>query len=452
MAKTVEPLSNKHGMMLVTDDMDFLHCCMECEVASSLGSVSDCPQRIHTSNSCCPSCSKFLEHGKEAMLAHYQEIANFYVAFQIVVPLSHSVTEDVIRSVFHLEKVPTDRLMILFEWKDWTCDVVFRKYNDWVMTIKHNYWPLDLQQELFWDTLVYGLAGFPERAGARVFTYLQSILDSFIQWINKTYPGIDPTEIFKVNTENSKNLVSYYISYHLRIENADNMTIDILAPDYEHSEDPEVCMVRLSDPQIPVVAFKKMNDVLVMQKGLLSSWNLINPALQNMLSELSLITSEMRNIHARSSVAEVSELLDRTQTIQVQFLKLKPSISTMQGHMSSFIPLLADENISGLIPTFNESTLRSWIDFTQSVERSLESANSYITGKLNLLALNQEKRTTKRINLLTALFGSLSGLNLIVAFLSWATPNPTYELLIFSGCLILVFVTLSLIFAGKTKE
>ncbi len=386
------------------------------------------------------------------MISHYREIAKLFVAFQIVIPMSHSVTEDVIRSVFHLEKVPTDRLMILYEWKDWTCDVVFRKTIDWVMTIKHNYWPLDLDKGFFWDVLVYGLAGFPDRAGARVFSYLQSILNDFMQWIYSNYPGIDPTEIFMVESENSKNLVSYYTSYHLRIENAENMTIDILAPDYEHSEDPEVCLIRLSDSQIPVVAFKKLNDVLVMQKGLLSSKQLIYPALQNMLYELSLITAEMRNIQARSSIAEVSELLDRTQAIQVQFLKLKPEISTMQGHMSSFIPLLADKNISSLIPTFNEATLRSWIDFTLSVERSLEGANSYFTGKLNLLALNQEKRTTKRINLLTALFGSLSGLNLVVAFLAWSIPNPTDELLLLSSLLIVTLVALSLIFAGLTRE
>jgi hypothetical protein len=124
----------------------------------------------------------------------------------------------------------------------------------------------------------------------------------------------------------------------------------------------------------------------------------------------------------------------------------------MQGHMSAIIPLLADENISNLLPTFNEATLRSWIDFTQSVERSLEGANSFVTGKLNLLALNQEKRTTKRINLLTALFGSLSGLNLVVAILAWSIKEPSNEVLILTSSLIVLFVILSLIFAGRTRE
>ena len=90
----IENLSQKHGLMLVTEDPDFLHCCMKCEVAESLGSIDACPQRVHTSNSCCPSCSIFLEHGLEAMLLHWKE-GQFFASFQIVIPLK--IDEDMIR-------------------------------------------------------------------------------------------------------------------------------------------------------------------------------------------------------------------------------------------------------------------------------------------------------------------------------------------------------------------
>ncbi|MFX0172839.1 MAG: hypothetical protein ACFE9L_13060, partial [Candidatus Hodarchaeota archaeon] len=85
----------------------------------------------------------------------------------------------------------------------------------------------------------------------------------------------------------------------------------------------------------------------------------------------------------------------------------------------------------------------------RSVERSVEGANSYIRGKMNLLALDQEKRVTKRLNLLTALFGSLSGLNLLVAFYAWSTPQPTDFDVIILGLLIVSLIILTLLFVAR---
>ncbi|MHA2225148.1 MAG: hypothetical protein ACXAC8_08080 [Candidatus Hodarchaeales archaeon] len=439
----LQDLSRKHGLILVTDDPDFLHCCDRCEVAISLGSIEKCPQRVHTSNSCCPSCSLFIEHGSEALLTHWKGQAQFLSAFQVVVPLR--VTEEIIRSAFRLYKVPVNQLRILYEWDNSiTLDISFEKHIDWVMVIKHNFWPLDLNDAFLRDSLIYGLSGFPSRAGATIFSMLRSLFEDLKTWLTENYE-IDPVEMLldDSNTGN-QNFVSYFVSYYLRFENAENITINILAPDYEKSTDPETCLVTIGDSQIPVVLFQKLNDALVMQKGLMTSWFRIEPALQKMLEELTDITSEMRSVV--SSVQNLSDLLDRTQMIQAQFLKLKPAISNMQGHLSPIVPLLAEPLIQKLLPTFNLNLVNSWLDFARSVERSVDGATSYIRGKMNLLALEQEKRTTKRLNLLTALFGCLSGLNLLVAFFSWSTPEPSPSDLLFSGFLIVGLIVLTLLF------
>ena len=164
--------------MLVADDSDFLHCCMKCEVATALESVEACPQRVHTSNSCCPSCQKFLEHGSEAMIEHWEDQAQFLVAFQIVIPLK--ITEEVIRSAFGLHKVPTNQLRLLYEWKNSRAlDVVFEKHIEWSMTIRQTYWALDSKDAFLRDPLICGLAGFPARAGAAAFSQLQPIIEDF---------------------------------------------------------------------------------------------------------------------------------------------------------------------------------------------------------------------------------------------------------------------------------
>lgn len=446
-----ENLSRKHGSILVTDDPDFLNCCMKCDVAASLGSTDACPQRVHTSNSCCPSCNIFLEHGSEAMLTHWEDQAQFLAAFLIVVPLR--ITEEVIRSAFRLQKVPTAQLRILYEWKNSrTLDVVFEKHIDWVMTIRHTYWPLDLsnQDSFLRDPLIYGLAGFPSRAGASLFSQLLSLFEDLKTWMIENYQ-IDPLELFN-DDQHSKNTfanyATYYSSYFLRFENAENITINVMAPDYEKSNDPEVCLVNLGESQIPVVSFQKINEALVMQKGLVNSWLTIEPALQKMLEDLTNITAEMRTITS-STVAQLSEFLDRTQEIQAQFLKLKPVISNMQGHLSPIVPLLSEPLIQKLFPNFNLNLMNSWLDFAKSVERSVEGATTYIQGKMNLLALEQEKRTNNRLNLLTALFGCLSGLNLVIAFFSWGKSNPTNDELLISGLLIVFLIALTLIFVGR---
>ncbi|MFX1506098.1 MAG: hypothetical protein ACFFDC_08280, partial [Promethearchaeota archaeon] len=294
MPQEIENLSRKHGSMLVTDDPDFLNCCMRCDVAASLGSVEICPQRVHTSNSCCPSCNIFLKHGSEAMLAHWKDQAQIMAAFQIVVPLR--ITEEVIRSAFRLQKVPVNQLGILYEWKNTrTLDIVFEKHIDWVMTIRHTYWPCDVNtnDSFLRDPLIYGLAGFPARAGASLYSQLKSLFEDLKTWLIENYQ-IDPLELF--DDDQSKNYSSFYASYFLRFENADNLTINLMAPDYEHSEEPETCLCHLGDNQIPVVSFQKINEALVMQKGLVSSWLTIEPALQKMLEELTNITSEMRTL------------------------------------------------------------------------------------------------------------------------------------------------------------
>jgi len=176
MVSEIENLSRKHGLMLITDaNDDFLQCCMKCEVATSLGSVESCPQRIHTSNSCCPSCGIFLEHGLEAMLVHWKEGAQFFAGFQIVVPLR--ISEEVIRSAFRLHKVPINQLRILYEWNNRTLDIVFTKHISWVMTIRHAPWPLDIDDNFLLDPLIYGLAGFSSRAGATVFSQLRGLFE-----------------------------------------------------------------------------------------------------------------------------------------------------------------------------------------------------------------------------------------------------------------------------------
>ena len=450
MHQEIENLSRKHGSMLVTDDPDFLNCCMRCDVAASLGSVEICPQRVHTSNSCCPSCNIFLEHGSEAMLAHWKDQAKIMAGFQIVVPLK--ITEEIIRSAFRLQKVPVNQLGILYEWKNTrTLDIVFEKHIDWVMTIRHTYWPCDLNKEdpFLRDPLIYGLAGFPARAGASLYTQLKSLFEDLKTWLIENYQ-IDPLELF--DDDQSRNYTSFYASYFLRFENADNLTVNIMAPDYEHSEEPETCLCHLGDNQIPVVSFQKVNESLVMQKGLISSWLTIEPALQKMLEELTNITAEMRTMTSSNppiTTTQLSELLDRTQTIQAQFLKLKPAISNMQGHLSPIVPLLSEPLIQRLFPNFNLSLMNSWLDFARSVERSVEGATAYIRGKMNLLALEQEKRTTKRLNLLTALFGCLSGLNLLVALLAWSQPVPDETTFLVTVVLIIGLIALTLIFVGR---
>jgi hypothetical protein len=146
---------------------------------------------------------------------------------------------------------------------------------------------------------------------------------------------------------------------------------------------------------------------------------------------------------------QLSELLDRTQTIQAQFLKLKPAISKMHGHLSPIVPLLSEPLIQRLFPNFNLSLMNSWLDFARSVERSVEGATAYIRGKMDLLALEQEKRTTKRLNLLTALFGCLSGLNLLVALLAWSQPVPDERTFLITVALIISLIVLTLIFVGR---
>ncbi|MFX0116055.1 MAG: hypothetical protein ACFFB3_16005, partial [Candidatus Hodarchaeota archaeon] len=424
MPSVIDKLGRKYGLMLAADEADFLHCCMSCEVASALGSVEACPQRVHTANSCCPSCDFFLEHGSEAMIAHWEDPSQIFVAFQIAIPLK--VTEEEIRSAFGLQKVPPNQLRLLYEWQNTRAlDVEFEKHVEWSMSIRYTYWPLDLAEGFLRDPLIYGLAGFPDRAGAAAFSQLRQIFEDFKEWIAIAY-NIDPESLFHDEAE-SQSFASYFISYFLRLEIAENLTINILAPDYERSSDPESCLVVVGDSQIPLISFNQINEALIMQKGLLTSWQRIEPALENMLEELTDITAEMRTAQADSTVVLLTELLDRIQTIQEQFLKLKPSISIMQGHISPIVPLLSEPLVKKLLPNFNLSLVNSWLDYAKSVERSVDGANSYIQGKMNLLALNQERKTTKRINLLTALFGSLSGLNLILAYLTWVTPEPSQE-------------------------
>jgi hypothetical protein len=383
------------------------------------------------------------------MLTHWKEQAQFFLAFQIVVPLK--VSEELIRSAFRLHKVPVMRLRLLYEWNSRTLDIVFERHMDWVMTIKHTYWPIDpsTQDCFLREPLIYGLAGFSDRAAASLYSKLKGLFEDLKTWLIENYQ-IDPQEIFDDDHAKNthQNFSSYYASYFLRFENADNLTINIMAPDYKKSEDPETCIVNIGETQIPVVSFQKVNEALVMQKGLLNSWLTIEPALQNMLEELTEITAEMRTITS-STVEQLSESLDRTQAIQAQFLRLKPAISNMQGHLSPIVPLLSEPLIQRMLPNFNLSLMNSWLDFAKSVERSVEGATSYIQSKMNLLALEQEKRTTLRLNLLTALFGCLSGLNLIVAFLAWAQSEPTTETLLLTGLLIVSLITITLLFVGR---
>ena len=121
----------------------------------------------------------------------------------------------------------------------------------------------------------------------------------------------------------------------------------------------------------------------------------------------------------------------------------------MQGHLSPIVPLLAEPVIKNLLPSFNMNLMNSWLDFSRSVERSVEGASTYISGKMNLLSLEQEKKTTKRLNLLTALFGCLSGLNLVVAYIAWATPTPTSEIYLSIGALMLSFIVLTMLFVTR---
>lgn len=377
-----------------------------------------------------------------------QSEAQIFVAFQIVIPLK--ITDEIIKSSFRFHKVPLHQWRLVYEWKDGRAlDVVFEKHIEWTVTIHHTYWPLVLNEALLRDPLIYGLAGFPERAGAATFSQLRSIVEDLKEWITHYYQ-IDPEELFQddVNANNTSS-ASYFISYFLRFEIAENLTINILAPDYEKSSDPESCLVAVGDPQIPMMSLQAIRETLVMQKGLLTSWQRIEPVLQNMLDELTEITAEMRTTQIDSTILRLTELLDRIQLIQENFLKLKPSISNMQGRLSPIVPLLEQEMIHKLLPNFNLSLVNSWLDFAKSVERSVDGANSYIQGKMNLLALNQEKRTTKRINLLTALFGSLSGLNLIMAYLSWASPGPSQEALLFTTLLMISLIAFIAILVKK---
>ncbi|MFX0151344.1 MAG: hypothetical protein ACFFAJ_11220 [Candidatus Hodarchaeota archaeon] len=444
----LDNLSRKHGLMLV-DDPEFLHCCDRCEVAISLGGVESCPQRIHTSSSCCPSCGIFLEHGLESMLSHWKDQAHFMAAFQIVVPFNQEITEEIIRTAFRLRKVPLKQLGLIYEWKyGMTLDITFEKHLNWVMTIRHNFWPLNLDEEFLRDPLIFGLAGFPARAGATIFSQLNELFEDLEKWLTKHYQ-VDPKELFSKESK-TENYVSYYVSYYLGFENAENISIDILAPDYERSSAPETCLVQMGIDQIPIISFQKVNEALIMQKGLLTTWETIEPALQKMLDELSIITTEMRAASPQQmTVPQLSEVLDSIQLIQEQFLKLKPSISSMQGHLTPIVPHLSEPLIQKLFPNFNLSLMNSWLDFARSVERSVEGANSYIRGKMNLLALDQEKRVTKRLNLLTALFGSLSGLNLLVAFYAWSTPQPTDFDVIILGLLIVSLIILTLLFVAR---
>lgn len=440
MPTELENLSRKHGLMLVTEDPDFLHCCYKCEVAESLGLVEACPQRVHTSNSCCPSCSKFLEHGLEAMFKHWED-SQFFVSFQIVIPIN--ITEEMIRSAFNLHKVPSNQLRILFEWKNsLTLDIVFDKHIKWVMTIKHTYWPLDLSNPFLRDPAIYGLSGFSDRAGATVFSQLQELIEDFKSWLIENY-DLDLGELFnEETTKPHQNVASYFVSYYLRFQNAEDLTIFILAPDYEKSDQPETCLISRGRGYIPVVSFQKINEALIMQKGLMAAWHNIEPSLQRMLGELTEITTKMRTPKA-ATVLHLTNLLDRVQTVQERFLKLKPAISNMQGQISPIVPLLSEPEIKNLFPTFNLNLVNSWLDFARSVERSVEGANSYIQGKMNLLALNEEKNTAKRLNLLTAIFGALSGLNLLIAFLAWYVDKPDIShalLIVLLGILSLILV------------
>ena len=285
MTMKIENLSRKHGLLLTTQDPDFLHCCDKCEVAFSLGSIETCPQRVHTSNSCCPSCGVFLEHGLESMLSHWQDQAHFLVGFQIVIPFMPKITEEIIRAAFRLEKVPVKQLGLLYEWKNGrTLDITFEKHATWVMTIRHNYWPLDLNDEFLRDPLIYGLSGFPARAGASIYLQLYSVFKDFSKWLIKYYQT-DPKELFITSKEMDQSLISFYASYFLNFDNAENIEINILAPDYERSNEPETCLVRIGLNQIPTISFQKVNEILIMQKSLISKCITIEPTLEKMLTE-----------------------------------------------------------------------------------------------------------------------------------------------------------------------
>ncbi|MHA2297302.1 MAG: hypothetical protein ACXAEU_20930 [Candidatus Hodarchaeales archaeon] len=436
----VEKLSREHGLKLIRDDPDYLHCCMRCDVAEVLGSVEICPQRVFTCNSCCPSCSIFLEHGLEAMLSHWGDKAQYFGAIQIAIPLA--VSEDIIRSAFLLHKVPVDELRLQYQWKGWSFDCAFEKSVNWVALIKHMYFPINFEKEFLRDPLIYGLTGFSERAGASLFVQLREVLQDFMNWISKNFP-VDPEEIFVNANDGGKN-ISYYAGYFIRINEQSNMAIDILAPDYERSSEPEQCLMRIGIEQIPVISFSKINKTLLMQQGIVSAWESIKPSLERMLEELGIITTDMH-----ISLNQLSDLLDRVQTIQGQFLKMKPVITNMRGSISTIVPLLSEPLISELFPNFNLDLVNNWLDFSRSVERSVEGASSFIQSKLNLMSLQQEKKVTKRLNILTALFGSLSGFNLILAFISWLDPQPTLTEWLIIGSLILSLTALSLIFVYK---
>ncbi|MFW9777568.1 MAG: hypothetical protein ACFFE8_01860 [Candidatus Heimdallarchaeota archaeon] len=447
----LDDLSRNHGLRL-NNDPDFLHCCMRCEVATSLGSVDACPQRVHTGYSCCPSCGIFVEHGLESMLTHWNEGSVFMAGFQIVVPLRTAITEAIVRSAFRLEKVPPKQLGLLYEWKHgWTIEISFTHHINWICTIRHNFWPLDMNVSFLRDPLVFGLAGFPSRAGATVFSQLRELFRDVLEWLSTNFQ-MDPPEFFAVNSNAGNEKISYYASYYLGFETEENMVIDILAPDYESTSDDERCIVNTGLEHIPALSFQKINETLIMQKGLIIQWETIKPTLVNMLNDLSIITSEMRVINPHLTVSRLSQLLDNIQDIQEQFLKIKPTLSSMQGHLSPVVPLLSDPLVQKLMPEFNLELVNSWLDFARSVERSVEGATSYIRGKMNLLALDQEKRVTRRLNLLTALFGSLSGLNLLIAYVSWSNPNPRIELLIFLGGVIMSLIVGTLIFVARISS
>jgi hypothetical protein len=423
MINRIEPLSFKHGLMLVADDPDFLSCCMKCEVAASLGSVEACPQRLHTSNSCCSSCGLFLEHGKDAMLSHWQDHAQFMAAFQVVIPFNANITEKDIREVFHLQKVTSTHLSLTFEWQNKrVLDIHFSKDISWVMTVRHNYWPIDLNEPFLRDGLIYGLAGLTEHAGARLFSDLKNLIKDFVSWLSKSY-NIEFTALFKHQSSFEKNLTSYFVSYFLQFQNSDNLVIEVVIPDYEQSTDSEVCLIRSEEMNKAFSTFSNITHALILQTELLTFWDTVEPTLHQSLDQLALITRKIQQLQLTIPVSELNDLLDQVQSIRIKLMAVKPTISRLPGTLAPYMAVLSDPLIETILTQFNLTLLNSWLDFARSVEQSVIGVNTYIQSKLNLLTYSQEKKIRRRMDWIVVFFASITGIatavNFVVLLFVW---------------------------------
>lgn len=65
----------------------------------------------------------------------------------------------------------------------------------------------------------------------------------------------------------------------------------------------------------------------------------------------------------------------------------------------------------------------NWLEFTDSVERSIESTQAYIQGKMSLLTLSQEHEITRRLNWISVFFATFSGIIAIIDVVTFISPS-----------------------------